>query len=138
MLDHPTLDQLKTLRLDGMAEAFAEMQSQDGTADLTHAEWLGLLVDRESSSRETKRFESRMRAAKLRHGGAVPEDVDYKTRRGLDKALFQQMLEAGHAASRVWLSIGWPSAWYRARHRGPWKTAIVPSGYSWTRTLALT
>ena len=33
-----------------------------------------------------------MRAAKLRHGGAVPEDVDYKTRRGLDKALFQQML----------------------------------------------
>ncbi len=31
MLDHPTLDQLKTLRLDGMAEAFAEMQSQDGT-----------------------------------------------------------------------------------------------------------
>ena len=35
---------------------------------------------------------SGMRAAKLRHGGAVPEDVDYKTRRGLDKALFQQML----------------------------------------------
>ena len=32
MLDHPTLDQLKTLRLDGMAEAFAKMQSQDGTA----------------------------------------------------------------------------------------------------------
>ena len=41
MLDHPTLDQLKTLRLDGMAEAFAEMQTQDGSADLTHAEWLG-------------------------------------------------------------------------------------------------
>ena len=80
MLDHPTLDQLKTLRLDGMAEAFAEMQSQDGTANLTHAEWLGLLVDRESSSRETKRFDSRMRTAKLRHVGASPEDVDYKSR----------------------------------------------------------
>ena len=69
MLDHPTLDQLKTLRLDGMAEAFAEMQTQDGTADLTHAEWLGLLIDRETASRETKRFESRMRTAKLRHVG---------------------------------------------------------------------
>ncbi len=44
MLDHPTLDQLKTLRLDGMAEAFAEMQKQDGTAGLSHAEWLGLLI----------------------------------------------------------------------------------------------
>jgi DNA replication protein DnaC len=92
MLDHPTLDQLKTLRLDGMAEAFVEMQSQDGTANLTHAEWLGLLIDRESSSRETKRFDSRMRTAKLRHVGASPEDVDYQSRRGLDKALFQQML----------------------------------------------
>lgn len=92
MLDHPTLDQLKTLRLDGMAEAFAEMQTQDGTADLTHAEWLGLLIDREATSRETKRFESRMRTARLRHVGAAPEDVDYKTRRGLDKALFQNLL----------------------------------------------
>ena len=33
-----------------------------------------------------------MRTAKLRHRGAVPEDIDYKSRRGLDKALFQQML----------------------------------------------
>ncbi len=92
MLTHPTLDQLKSLKLDGMAEAFAEMDSQDGTADLTHAEWLGLLIDREAASRETKRFEARMRTARLRHVGAAPEDVDYKTRRGLDKALFQQLL----------------------------------------------
>lgn len=92
MLNHPTLDQLKTLKLDGMAEAFAEMQTQDGTASLSHAEWLGLLTDRETASRDTKRFESRMRTAKLRHGGASPEDVDYKAGRGLDKALFQQML----------------------------------------------
>jgi DNA replication protein DnaC len=92
MLDHPTLDQLKTLRLDGMAEAFAEMQSQDGSANLTHAEWLGLLIARESSSRKTTRFDSRMRTAKLRHRGAVPEDIDYKSRRGLDKALIPQML----------------------------------------------
>ncbi len=92
MLNHPTLDQLKTLKFDGMAEAFAELETQDGTANLTHAEWLGLLIDRESSYRETKRFESRMRTARLRHVGASPEDVDYKSRRGLDKALFQQML----------------------------------------------
>ena len=33
-----------------------------------------------------------MRTARLRHIGAAPEDVDYKTRRGLDKALFQSLL----------------------------------------------
>jgi len=52
MLDHPTLHHLKGLRLDGMAEAFAELQMQDRAADLSHAEWLGLLVDREVASRE--------------------------------------------------------------------------------------
>lgn len=92
MLDHPTLHHLKALRLDGMAEAFAELQMQDRAAELTHAEWLGLLVDREVASRETKRFETRMRTARLRHVGASPEDVDYRARRGLDKALFQNLL----------------------------------------------
>ena len=92
MLDHPTLDHLKALRLDGMAEAFAELQAQDAAADFSHAEWLGLLVDREVASRETKRFEARMRSARLRHVGACPEDVDYRARRGLDKTLFQSLL----------------------------------------------
>ncbi|NCM97995.1 MAG: AAA family ATPase, partial [Rhodobacterales bacterium] len=40
---------------------FAELQVQDA-ADLSHAEWLGLLVDREVASRETKRFEARTRS----------------------------------------------------------------------------
>jgi hypothetical protein len=46
MLTHPTLDQVKALKLDGMAEAFIELRSQDQAADLSHAEWLGLLLDR--------------------------------------------------------------------------------------------
>ena len=108
MLDHPTLDQLKTLKLDGMAEAFAELQERDGTADLTHAEWLGLLIDRESASRDTKRFESRMRTARLRHVGACPEDVDYRARRGLDKALFQELLTGKWIAEKRNLIITGP------------------------------
>jgi DNA replication protein DnaC len=75
-----------------MAEAFVELQPQDATASLSHAEWLSLLVDREVASRETKWFEARMRSARRRHVGACPEDVDYRARRGLDKALFQSLL----------------------------------------------
>ena len=108
MLTHPTLDQLKALKFDGMAEAFAELQTQDGTASLSHAEWLGLLVDRETASRETKRFESRMRSAKLRHVGAAPEDVDYRSRRNLDKALFQQLLTGKWIKDRRNLMITGP------------------------------
>ncbi len=91
MLTHPTLDQLQQMKLDGMAEAFIELQAQDATVDLSHAEWLGLLVDREISSRNTRRFQTRMRAAKLRHIGAAIEDVDFRTPRKLDWALFQQL-----------------------------------------------
>ena len=91
MLDHPTLDQLKALRLDGMAEAFTELQAQEAAGGLTHAEWLALLIDREVASRSTRRFQTRMRGAKLRQAGAAIEDVDYRTPRKLDKALFQRL-----------------------------------------------
>ena len=42
MLNHPTLDQLKDLKLAGMADAFVELQSNDAAVDLSHAEWLAL------------------------------------------------------------------------------------------------
>ena len=91
MLNHPTIDQLRALRLDGMADAFVELQSQDAARDLSPAEWLALLLDRETANRGTQRFKSRLRNAKLRHDQASIEDVDYRTQRKLDKALFQQL-----------------------------------------------
>jgi DNA replication protein DnaC len=67
MLTHPTLDQLRALKLDGMAEAFLDLEQQDAARDLTHAEWLALLLDREIADRTTKRTQIRLRAARLRH-----------------------------------------------------------------------
>ena len=73
MLTHPTLDQLKALNLDGMAEVFVELQNQAQAAELSHAEWLGLLLDREMAHRNSKRFRGRLRSAKLRHSQAAIE-----------------------------------------------------------------
>jgi DNA replication protein DnaC len=108
MLDHPTHHQLKELKLDGMADAFAELQARDDTDDLSHAEWLGLLIDREASNRSTKKFQSRMRAAKLRHVGASIEDVDYRASRKLDKALFRQLATGKWIGDRQNLLITGP------------------------------
>ena len=91
MLTHPTLDLLRTLNLDGMADAFTELEAQDAAKDLSHAEWLALLLDREAANRNSKRVQSRLRSAKLRHGQASVEDVDYRTPRKLDKTLFQSL-----------------------------------------------
>jgi DNA replication protein DnaC len=108
MLIHPTQQQLKALKLDGMAEAFAELQTQDGTEDLGHADWLALLIDREVANRATKRFQIRLRTARLRHTGATIEDVDYRTPRKLDKALFQQLSLGRWIAERRNLLITGP------------------------------
>ena len=98
-----------------MAEAFIELQHQSQAADLGHAEWLALLLDREAANRNTKRFQVRLRSAKLRHGQAAIEDVDYRTPRRLDKALFQQL------AAGKWI----------AEHRNLLVTGPCGIGKSW-------
>jgi len=115
MLTHPTLNQLRALKLDGMADAFIELQNQPQAADLGHAEWLALLLDREAANRNTKRFQARLRSANLRHGQAAIEDVDYRTSRRLDKALFQQL------AAGKWI----------AEHRNLLVTGPCGIGKSW-------
>src|SRR5580658_4396251 len=75
-----------------MAQAFAELEASGEGASLTHADWLGLLVDREVTHRRDKRLAARLRYARLRHH-AVVEDVDYRAARGLDRALFQKLAE---------------------------------------------
>ena len=108
MLTHPTLDQLRTLKLDGMVQAFIELEAQEETRNLSHAEWLALLLDREAADRGTRRFHTRLRAARLRHSQATVEDVDYRTPRRLDKALFQQLITCRWIAEHRGLLITGP------------------------------
>src|SRR6059036_3085224 len=79
------------LGLAGMARAFAEPEANPHSADLFHAEWLGLLLDREVTERYERRLRARLRYARLRHQASV-EDVDYRAARGLDRALFQALI----------------------------------------------
>jgi len=90
LLTHPTLDLLHDLGLHGMAKGFRDMADNPESAALGHGEWLGILLERESTLRQQKRFESRAKTAKLRHQAAV-EDVDYRTPRGLDRKMFLKL-----------------------------------------------
>ena len=90
MLIHPTVERLRALGLAAMADAFIEMQSAPEAAELTREDWLGLLVDREATSRENKRLARRLREARLRQS-AVVEDVDLHAPRGLDRSLFHKL-----------------------------------------------
>jgi len=91
MLNHPTLTQLDVLGFAGMAKAFKELADNPDAKALDHAEWLGLLLDREVTVRKDKRLKSRLRAAKLRFGQACVEDIDLSPARGIDKRLFGEL-----------------------------------------------
>ncbi len=63
MLTHPTIEQMHQLGLAGMARAFAELEANPQSAELSHAEWLGLLLDREATERYDRRLRARLRCA---------------------------------------------------------------------------
>ena len=91
MLTHPTHARLVELGLIGMAKALDEQHRQPDIAALAFDERLALLVDREATERDNRRLITRLRFASLRQN-AVVEDIDMKSARGLDKALFQKLI----------------------------------------------
>lgn len=107
MLAHPTLDLLHTLGLHGMAKGYQEIDANPEARALEHAEWLGLLLEHEVTLRRQKRFETRARAARLRHPASI-EDVDYHAQRGLDRASFLKLAACNWIRSRRNLFITGP------------------------------
>ena len=108
MLQHPTLDQLKHLKLHGMARAFAELSDNPQADQLDHAQWLALLLDREQAERNDRRLTYRLRNARLRHADAAIEDIDTRSPRRLDKALVQQLATGRWIAAKQNLIITGP------------------------------
>ena len=88
MLIHPTVERLRALGLSAMADTLIELQNNPEAAEMPHADWLGLLIDREVTFRDNRRLVRRLAAAKLRQTATI-ENIDCRTSRGLDHALFQ-------------------------------------------------
>lgn len=91
MLTHPTHERLITLGLTGMAKALEEQRRSPDLDALSFEERVGLLVDREAAERDTKRLTTRLKFAALRQNACV-EDVDWRTPRGIDRAVFAKLI----------------------------------------------
>ena len=85
MLTNPTIETLKSLKLQGLLEALEEQQRTPPVQALSFEERLALLVDRERLWRENQRRTRLLRGARLKVAAASIEDIDYKAARGLDK-----------------------------------------------------
>ena len=86
MLNTPTLDGLEALGLTGMATALREQLALGDLEHLGFDDRLGLMVEREMTERADRRLKRRLKQAHLRQSASVA-DIDYRSKRGLDKRL---------------------------------------------------
>jgi len=89
MLNQQTLSILHSLKLFGMARSLEGRLVDSKQAALSHAEFVGLLVQDEKLHRDNLRLRRLLKKAKLRQQAAL-EDIDYGVSRGLSR---QVMLE---------------------------------------------
>lgn len=99
MLRQPTLELLDELRLRGMAEAFNEQLGMPDITELAFEDRLSLLLEREKTDREQRRYQRLKGLAKL-HLDATIEDLNFKAPRGLDRSVVFRL------ASSEWIRDG--------------------------------
>jgi DNA replication protein DnaC len=91
MLIHPTADRLRVLSLRAMAEAYLAQPHDQATLGLDFDARLALLVDAEILARDNRKLARHLKEAKLRIAQASLENLDYASRRELDRALIRQL-----------------------------------------------
>ncbi|MFN9725963.1 IS21-like element helper ATPase IstB [Acidovorax sp.] len=117
MMMNTTLDQLRTLRLETMAQALEQQLRTGGMAAMSFEERLALLVDREVHGRQDRRCARLLKAAKLKYPQAAIEDLDSRSTRGIERSavmslVLGQWVQAGQAilitgptgAGKSWLA----------------------------------
>jgi DNA replication protein DnaC len=92
MLNQPTLDKLCAMRLRGLAEALQQQLREPDIHQLSFEERFGLLIDRQWDWRQNRALERRLRNGRLQ-GTACVEDIDYRTPRGLDRAVLRSLTQ---------------------------------------------
>ena len=85
MLIQPTLDTLNRLKLHGMALGLSDQMTHTVAHTLAFEERLGLLLEREVLHRENRRLTRLLKQAELKERAAL-EDLDYRSRQGLDRS----------------------------------------------------
>lgn len=114
MSSHQTTEQLKSLRLAGMAEAFDHQVGSPAFQDIGFEQRVQMLVEAELARRDTQRYARLIKSAKLRVQ-AAPEEIDYRPSRGLEKTKVADLLT---------------NTWIR-HHRNVLLTGATGTGKTW-------
>jgi len=109
MMLEMTLQKLKQMKLFGMAEAIVEQNQSAMYSNLPFEERLGLIIDRECTVRDNRRLVNLLRGARLRYPQACPEEIDFRTPRGLSKDVVVSLIQNGWIAGKQNIIITGPT-----------------------------
>jgi len=90
MLNEQTHQRLLEMKLHGLAAAYAMFLDEKSQDQLSFAERLAMMVDREYCDRQNRRLNRKLGAAKLREQACI-EDIDYRHPRNLDRSVMQRL-----------------------------------------------
>jgi DNA replication protein DnaC len=107
MLNNPTLEKLRALRLTGMADAFQEQLTKP-LPDLDFESRLAFLIEREWFLRENRRLKKRIGQAKFKQAACI-EDIDFKHPRGLNKSNILELARGAWVKQHLNLLITGPT-----------------------------
>ncbi len=86
MMMNTTLNQLRQLKLDGLAIALEEQLGQPGMTAMSFEERIALLIDRETHHRNDRKLLRLLKNARLKYGQATLEDIDSRAGRGIQRS----------------------------------------------------
>jgi DNA replication protein DnaC len=99
MLTQQTIEKLRAMRLRGLAEAYQRQLDNPEAAALTFDERLAMLVDQQTTWRENRALQRRLKTSKL-DPESCAEDVNYRHARQLDMAQFRALLTGSQWVAR--------------------------------------
>lgn len=108
MLNEQTITTLNALKLFGMARGFSERLADPRQAELSHAEFVGLLVEDEKAYRDNQRLVRLLKNARLKQPAAL-EDIDYTHPRGLTKQVVLELSQPQWIAAHRNLLVSGPT-----------------------------
>lgn len=117
MMMNTTLEQLRGLKLQGMAAGLLDQLGSAGMTAMSFEERMALLVEREVHWRSDKKRERLLKEARLKYPQAAIEDLDSRAGRGLERKAVMSLclgdwIDSGHSvlitgptgAGKSWLA----------------------------------
>lgn len=129
MLNQQTMSILYSLKLFGMAKSFEDRQADSHYAELSHAEFVGLLVQDEKLYRDNLRLKRLLKYAKLRQEAAL-EDIDYGVPRGLNQQMILELANPQWITAHRSVLISGPTGVGKSYIACALGNAAARSGYS--------